>query len=128
MKFLMVSVGQARYAVQADAVRRILDPAQEADLHLEGAGAVFRGEHLQLIDLHAAAGESPGRAPVYLLLEGSHRRAIVQVDGTEAIRDVPATDIAPLPPFIFARPGRVFRGVFPDGPSPRLVLDQDGML
>src|SRR6185295_5625364 len=128
MKFLMVSVGQARYAVQADAVRRILDPAQEADLHLEGAGVVFRGERLLLIDLHAAAGEPAARAPVYLLLEGSHRRAIVPLDGTEAIQDVPASDIAPLPPFIFARPGRVFRGVFSDGPSPRLVLDQDGML
>lgn len=128
MKFLMVNVGQARYAVQADAVRRILNPAQEAGLDVEGAEAVFRGERLRLIDLHAAAGEPRGRAPVYLLLEGSRRRALVPVDGTEAIRDVPAADIAPLPPFIFARPGHVFRGVFSDGPSPRLVLDQDGML
>ncbi len=128
MKFLMVNVGEARYAVQADAVRRILDPAQEAGLEVEGTEAVFCGERLRLIDLHAAAGEPRGRCPVYLLLEGSRSRALVPVDGTEAIRDVPATDIAPLPPFIFARPGHVFRGVFADGPSPRLVLDQDGML
>jgi chemotaxis signal transduction protein len=128
MKFLMVSVGQARYAVQADAVRRILDPAQEADLHVQEAEAVFCGERLRLIDLHAAAGEPRGCAPVYLLLESSRSRALVPVDGTEAIREVPATDIAPLPPFIFASPGHVFRGVFSDGPSPRLVLDQDGML
>jgi len=128
MKFLMVSVGQARYAVQADAVRRILDPVQEADLHVEGAEAVFCGERLRLIDLHAVAGEPRGREPVYLLLEGSRSRALVPVDGTEAIREVPAIDIAPLPPFIFASPGRVFRGVFSDGGSPRLVLDQEGML
>lgn len=128
MKFLMVSVGQARYAVQADVVRRILDPTQEEDLHLEQSGAVFQGERLRLIDLRAAAGAPPARALLYLLLEGSRSRAIVPVDGTESIRDVAPADIAPLPPFIFARPARVFRGVFSDGPSPRLVLDQDGML
>jgi chemotaxis signal transduction protein len=128
MKLLMVSVGEARYAVQADAVTRILDPALEADFHLEESEAVFRGERFPLIDLHAAAGEERGRSPVYLLLEGGRRRAIVSVDGTEAIREIPATAIAPLPPFIFQRPGRVFRGVFSDGSEPRLLLDQDGIL
>lgn len=128
MKLLMVSVGKARYAVQADAVRQILDPAQETDLHLEESQAVFRGERIPLIDLHAAAGERRGLSPLYLLLEGARRRAIVPVDGTEAIREVPAADIAPLPPFIFPRPGRAFRGVFSDGHAPRLLLDQDGIL
>ena len=46
----------------------------------------------------------------------------------EAIREVPATAIAPLPPFIFPRPGRAFRGVFADGHAPRLLLDLDGIL
>ncbi|MBI1951653.1 MAG: chemotaxis protein CheW [Acidobacteria bacterium] len=124
----MVSVGKARYAVQADVVMRILDPAQEADFHLEGSQAVFRGERFPLIDLHAAGEEGRGLSPLYLLLEGARRRAMVSVDGTEAIREVPAADIAPLPPFIFPRPGRAFRGVFSDGQAPRLLLDQDGIL
>ncbi len=124
----MVSVGEARYAVQADAVSQILDPAQEADFHLEESQVVFRGERFPLIDLHAAAGELPGGSPLYLLIEGARRRAIVPVDGTEAIREVAASEIAPLPPFIFPRPGRAFRGVFSDGKAPRLLLDQDGIL
>ena len=48
--------------------------------------------------------------------------------GAEAIRDVPAGDIAPLPAFIFARPRRAFRGVFSDGRDPRLLLDENGLL
>ncbi len=128
MKLLMVSVGGARYAVQADAVTQILDPALEADLHLEESEAVYRGERFPLIDLHAAAGERRGRFPVYLLLAGARSRGIVPVDGAESIREIPATAIAPLPPFIFPRPGRVFRGVFSDGSEPRLLLDQEGIL
>lgn len=128
MKLLMVSVGEARYAVQADAVTQILDPAQEADFQLGEAEAFFRGERLPLIDLHAAAGERRGPSPVYLLLEGARSRAFVPVDGAEAIREVPATAIAPLPPFIFPRPGRAFRGVFSDGHAPCLLLDLDGIL
>ena len=124
----MVSVGEGRYAVPADAVTQIVDPALEADFHLEDAEAVYRGERYPVLDLHAAAGEQPGPSPVYLLLEGERRRAIVAVDGAEAIREVPAGDIAPLPAFIFARPRRAFRGVFTDGRHPRLLLDQDGLL
>jgi chemotaxis signal transduction protein len=128
MKLLMVSVGEGRYAVPADAVAQIVDPAVEPDFHLEDAAAVYRGERLPVLDLHAAAGERRGAAPVYLLLAGAHRRVIVAVDGAEAIRDVPAGEIAPLPAFIFARPRRAFRGVFSDGRTPRLLLDEDAIL
>jgi chemotaxis signal transduction protein len=128
MKLLMVSVGEGRYAVPADAVAQIVDPALESDFHLEDAEAVYRGERLPLLDLHEAAGERRGPSPVYLLLEGARRRVVIAVDGAEAIREVPAGDIAPLPAFIFARPRRSFRGVFSDGRDPRLVLDEDGIL
>jgi len=128
MKLLMVSVGEGRYAVPADTVTQILDPALEGDFHLEESEAVYRGERFPVLDLHAAAGERRGHPRVYLVLEGARRRAIVPVDGADAIREVPATAIAPLPPFIFSQPGRVFRGVFSDGGEPRLLLDQDGLL
>jgi chemotaxis signal transduction protein len=128
MKLLMVSVGEGRYAVPADAVAQIVDPALEADFHLEDREAVYRGERFPILDLHAAAGERRGPSPVYLLLEGVRRRVIVAVDGAEAIRDVPAGDIAPLPAFIFAWPRRTFRGVFSDGRDPRLLLDEDGLV
>jgi chemotaxis signal transduction protein len=127
MKLLMVSVGEGRYAVSADAVAQIVDPALESEFHLEDAEAVYRGERLPLLDLHEAAGERRGPRPVYLLLEGARRRVIIAVDGADAIREVPAGDIAPLPAFIFARPRRAFRGVFSDGPDPRLVVDEDGI-
>jgi len=128
MKLLMVSVGEGRYAVPADAVAQIVDPAVEVDFHLEESEAVYRGERFPVLDLHAVAGERRGPSPVYLLLEGARGRSIVPVDGAEAIRDVPAGDIAPLPAFIFARPRRAFRGVFSDGRDPRLLLDEDGLL
>ncbi len=128
MKLLMVSVGEGRYAVSADAVAQIVDPAVEADFHLEEAEAVYRGERIALLDLHAAAGERRGPSPLYLLLESARGRAMMAVDGAQAIREVPAGDIAPLPAFIFERPRRAFRGVFPDDPVPRLLLDQDGFL
>jgi chemotaxis signal transduction protein len=128
MKLLMVSVGKGLYAVPADAVAQIVDPALESDFHLEESEAVFRGERFPFLDLHAAAGERRGPSPVYLLLEGARCRTIVAVDGAEAIREVPAGDIAPLPEFIFARPRRAFRGVFSDGRDPRLLLDENGIL
>ncbi|OLD62621.1 MAG: hypothetical protein AUI47_11820 [Acidobacteria bacterium 13_1_40CM_2_68_5] len=128
MKLLMVSVGEGRYAVPADIVTQILDPALEGDFRVERSEAVYRGVRLPLLDLHAAAGERRGVATVYLVIEAARNRAIVPVDGADSIRDVPSTAIAPLPPFIFSRPGRVFRGVFSDGGEPRLLLDQDGLL
>ena len=127
MKLLMVNVGEGRYAVPADAVTQIVDPAIEPEFRLEKSEAVFRGERFTLFDLHAASGEHPGATPVYLLLQGVRRRAIVAVDAAESIREVPAGDIAPLPPFIFARPRRVIRGVFLDGDGPRLLLDEDAL-
>jgi chemotaxis signal transduction protein len=128
MKLLMMRIGDGRYAVAADAVEQIVDPALETDFRLEDGEAVFHGERLALVDLHAAAGERPATSPVYLLVHGARRRAVVAVDGAESIRDVPPGDIAPLPAFIFSQPHRAFRGVFPDGAGLRLLLDQDTLL
>lgn len=127
MKLLMVSVGESRYAVPADIVTQILDPALEGDFRVERSQAVYRGERLPVLDLHAAAGERHGEARVYLVVEAARSRAIIPVDGADSIRDVPSGAIAPLPPYIFSRPDRVFRGVFSDGGEPRLLLDQDGL-
>src|SRR3989442_4696246 len=109
MKLLMVSVGEGRYAVPADAVVQIVDPAVEVDFHLEESEAVYRGERFPVLDLHAVAGERRGPSPVYLLLEGARGRSIVPVDGAEAIRDVPAGGISPPSAVIFARPPRAVR-------------------
>jgi chemotaxis signal transduction protein len=128
MKLLMVNVGEGRYAVPAEAVAQIVDPALEAEFHVEASEAVFRGERFPVVDLHSAAGEPRGPALVYLLLQGARRKAVVAVDGAESIRDVSAGDIAPLPAFIFTLPRRVFRGVFTDGAGPRLLLDEDALL
>ncbi len=128
MKLLMVSVGQDRYAVPADIVTQILDPALESELTLEASEAVYRGERFPLRDVHPAAGGGRGVSRVYLVLERLQRRAIMPVDEAHAIREIPAAAIAPLPQYIFARPGRVFRGVFSDGGEPRLLLDRDGLL
>jgi len=124
----MMKIGDGRYAVAADAVEQIVDPALEAEFRLEEGRAVYRGERLDLVDLHAAACERRGPSPVYLLLQGARRRVVAAVDGAESIREVPAGEIAPLPPFIFALKDRAFRGVFPDGPGLRLLLDQDALL
>ena len=124
----MVSVGQDRYAVPADIVTQILDPALESELRLEPTEAIYRGERYPLRNLHAAAGGGRGVSRIYLVLGAARNRAIVPVDGADAIRDVPSTAIAPLPSYIFAGPARVFRGVFSDGGEPRLLLDQDGLL
>lgn len=128
MKLLMVSVGEGRYAVPADSVARIVDPALESDFRLEEGAAILHGERLDLLDLHGASGEPRGPRPIYLLLEGGRKRAVVAVDGAEAIREVQAEDIAPLPAFIFEGERRTFRGVLPDAPVPRLLLDEDGLL
>jgi chemotaxis protein histidine kinase CheA len=129
MKLLMVSVGRGRYAVTAEAVERIIDPALEPgfqeDLQTGEAGS---GQaRYPVLDLHEAAGESPGRSCVYVLLGSSDRRAVVRVDSAEAIRDVPAASIAPLPAFIFEGSKRLFRGVFSDDREPRLLLDESAI-
>src|SRR5256885_15513151 len=103
MKLLMVNVGEGRYAVPADAVEQIVDPALEGDFHLEESEAVFRGERFPLVDLHAAAGERRGPAPGYLVLHGGRRRAVIAVDGAEAIRDGSAGGGGPPSGLLFAR-------------------------
>ena len=86
MKLLMVSVGDGLYAVSADAVAQIVDPALESDFHLEESEAVFRGERFPFLDLRDAAGERRGPYPVYLLLEGARCRAIVLAASTPPAR------------------------------------------
>ncbi|PYS97551.1 MAG: hypothetical protein DMF50_00235 [Acidobacteria bacterium] len=129
MKLLLISVGRGRYAVAADAVTRILDPERQPDFRREGGGgdAIERGVRYPVLDLHAAAGETPGPSCVYLMVEGRGGRAVLPVDSAEAIREVAASAIAPLPSFIFASPKRLFRGIFSDGLEPRLLLDVDGL-
>jgi chemotaxis signal transduction protein len=129
MKLLMVSVGRGRYAVAADAVAHIMDPALEPEFRREAPdGAIYLGARYPVVDLHEGAEEVSGRSCVYLLVEGNGRRAFVPVDSAEAIRDVAPGEIAPLPTFIFARGRRLFRGLFADGQEPRLLVDVEGLL
>jgi chemotaxis protein histidine kinase CheA len=131
MKLLLVSVGHARYAVAADAVAGILDPSKGTDLNLGGLNreVTYRGSKVALVRLDTGQEEShPDRSRIFLVLEAAGKQALLPVDGAEAIRDVPATAIAPLPPFIFARQEKRFRGIFEEGGEPRLVLDVEGFL
>jgi len=129
MKLLLVSVGRRRYAVAADAVARIMDPTLEPDFRREAGSeeATHRGVRYPVIDLHGAVDRGPGGPPLYLVVETGSGRAMVPVDGAEAIREIPGTAIAPLPSFIFAGERRLFRGVFSDGHWPRLLLDADAL-
>ena len=129
MKLLMVGVGRGRYAVAAEAVERIIDPAQETNFEEdpETGEATDGRNRFPIFDLHKAAGETSGASCVYLLLGGAGRRAVVRVDTAEAIRDVPPSEIAPLPAFIFAEPKRLFRGVFSDERGPRLLLAESAL-
>jgi len=128
MKLLLVNLGRGRYAVAADVVARILDPATEIDFHLENRSreVTYRGSRIRVASLHGE--QQMARVCVYLVLEVRGRRALLPVDDAEAIRDVPAAAIAPLPPFIFARQERSFRGVFSDRGEARLVLDVENIL
>src|SRR5256885_14758041 len=113
MKLLMVNVGEGRYAVPADAVEQIVDPALEGDFHLEESEAVFRGERFPLVDLHAAAGERRGPAPVYLVLHWGRRRAVIAGGRAQAIRGGSAGGTGPPPGLIFPPPPGALPGVLP---------------
>ena len=130
MKILLVRAGRGRYAVAADAVSRILDPSTETNFHLEQTtgDAICRGARYPVVDLHEATGERAATPGLYLVLEDAPCRVAVAVDGAEAILEVPADAIAPLPSFIFATQRRLFRGVFVDEEGPRLLLDEKGLL
>jgi chemotaxis protein histidine kinase CheA len=129
MKLLMVSVGRGRYAVSADAVARILDPQLEPQLRQvdrDGKASV-EGQPTRVVDLHRLAGERWEGAGVFLLVQSGGGRTLLRVDQAEAIRDVPPSAIAPLPPFIFAGDRRFFRGVFDDGAFARLLLNEEAL-
>src|SRR2546428_13950073 len=98
MKLLMVSVGEGRYAVPADAVAQIVDPAVEVDFHLEESEAVYRGERFPVLDLHAVAGERRRASPAVLLLEGARGRPLLPAAGARGRRAVPPRGLSPPPP------------------------------
>ncbi len=129
MKLLMVNVGRGRYALAAEAVHRIIDPALEPGFRedREAGEAIDNSGRYPVIDLHEMAGEAPGDSALYLLLGGSKGRSVMRVDSAEAIRDVAAASIAPLPAFIFTDPKRLFRGIFRDESGPRLLLDESAL-
>jgi chemotaxis protein histidine kinase CheA len=126
MKLLLVNGGEGRYAVPADEVTRIVDPALEPDFGVEeGTGEVrCGGVRYPMLDL-ARGGRDGGR--LYLLVRRGGDTTAVAVDSAEAIREIPGGAVAPLPPFIFAGARRLVRGLFSDGRGPRLLLDVDAV-
>ncbi len=125
----MVSVGSGRYALAADAVTQIMDPTLDRDFRRDvGSGeAVHRGARCRVVDLHEADGGGEERR-LYLVLGQGAGQAMVPVDSAEAIQDVPAGAIAPLPSFIFVGGRRLFRGIFSDGRELRLLVDVGAIL
>src|SRR5262249_44515348 len=81
MMLLMLSVGEGRYALPADAVSRIVDPEIEEGFRREDHAIVIGGDRLPCLDLHALSGEPRGPRPVYLVLDGVRGRSAVEVDG-----------------------------------------------
>ena len=73
MKLLLVSVGEGRYAVAAEAVAQIMDPALDPKFHREpGAGElIYHGGRCPVVDLNGTAGDEEGGASLFLVLEGS---------------------------------------------------------
>jgi len=130
MKLLLVSVGEGRYAVAAEAVAQIMDPALDPKFHREpGAGElIYHGGRCPVVDLNGTVGDEEGGASLFLVLEGKGRRVMVPVDAAESIQEIPGTEIAPLPSFIFAAGRGLFRGLFSDGRVPRLLLDEAVLL
>lgn len=127
MKLLMVSVGAGRYAVAADAVEKIMDPALDPDFRREedASEAVHEGTRYPVVGIEPGA---PGRGSLYLLLGRGENRALMPVDSAESIQEVSGTAIAPLPSFIFAGARRPVRGIFSDGRAPRLLVDVEALL
>ncbi len=126
MKLLMVSVGSGNYAVAADAVVQIFDPALEPGFVPDGgSGEIMRaGARHRVAALPSVPGRHPGSGSrLFLVLDEKTGRFVLPVDSAEAIQEVPGTAIAPLPSFIFAGERRPFRGIFFDGREPRLLLD-----
>lgn len=126
MKLLMVSVGSGHYAVAADAVVQIFDPALERGFVPDGgSGEIVRaGARHRVAALPAARTRPAGTGSrLYLVLDEKTGRCVLPIDSAEAIQEVPGTAIAPLPSFIFAGERRPFRGIFFDGRGPRLLLD-----
>jgi chemotaxis signal transduction protein len=125
MKLLMLSAGCGRYAVPADAVTRIMDSAGARELRAGSTSGVpdRAGEAIPVFDLRGPAGGADPAGGVYLLVEREGGVALVAADDAEAIREVPGADIAPLPSFIFSGASRIFRGLFSDGRSQRLLVD-----
>jgi chemotaxis signal transduction protein len=129
MQLLMIRVGDGCFAVAADAVTHIVDPAIEPGFErAPGAErARWRGADLPVLDPARTLGTGGGTPGLFLLIEGAGGSALLPVDAAEAIRDIRADAIAPLPDFIFAGARRVVRGVFEDGGRPRLLLDETAL-
>lgn len=127
MKLLMVSVGTGRYAVAADAVAKIMDPALDPGFRRDGSAdeATHEGTRYPVVEIEPGA---RGRGALYLLLGRGSARALMPVDSAESIREVSGAAIAPLPSFIFAGARRPVRGIFSDGRTPRLLLNLDAFL
>jgi hypothetical protein len=121
----MVRIGRERFAIPADSVVCILDPAFGFASHRDHGAAHLQGDpaHPKVADLHAATGAPAGEEGVRVLVEGPRGPVVVPVDAAEEIRDVAPDVIAPLPHFIFEDGARLFRGAFPDGMRPRLLID-----
>ncbi len=126
MKLLMVSVGSGRFAVAADAVVQILDPALDRDVRpeAESGEVVWRGRRHRVAEWPEVLRRNPGgHAGLYLVLRHPLRDCALPVDSADTIQEIPPAAIAPLPAFIFSGGRRLFRGIFFDGQEPRLLLD-----
>ena len=127
MRFLMVAVGPERYAINADAVTGILARPGDSGPADPAVGPGPGQEPSRQVDLHRLIGARPARTGVTLVMRSGAATVHVPVDGAETILDVPASSIAPLPPFIFAGPPRLFRGLLESGRDRWLLLDEESL-
>jgi len=123
----MLSAGRCRYAVTANVVTRIIDPHGEASGDSGPAVAGAPGSR-RAIDLYSIAGETAPDSVVLLHLDGAGRSVVVAVDQVDDIREVSATEIAPIPAFVFEGTSRLIRGVLRDAGGLRLLLDEGSLV
>lgn len=123
-RFVLFSVGDVEYAVEATAVRRFL-PAGDA----AGGAAVFGGNTYPLVDLRARFRmPAAGAARPMLLVEGRRGGAGVLVDAVLNVVQVQTDAIVELPETFAGAERRWFRGLARLGDRVLVIVDVEGLL
>lgn len=110
MKLLIFRVGERDCALDGSRVRRV-----------RGPGEVEAPPCYDLADLFP---DSEARWDTLVLLEVQGRPVALRVPAPEGFREIEASALLPLPPFLFREGKRPIRAVFLDSGRACLLLDE----